>query len=143
MCRPKGGHRFFLLWSEIRCDISTLLAGAHFSKVPKSFRAWKTITKISNLKLTELFFSHISNNGQSFCSCKVSCLYTSLCLRHRQLKMASQARKVFGAFTKLGLKLGIFFAKVHTFFKFRFWVECTVVRRLARQFVTSLGRVLK
>ena len=111
MCRPKGGHRFFLLWSEIRCDISTLLAGAHFSKVPKSFRAWKTITKISNFKFTELFFSHISNNGQSFPSRKVSCLYTSLFLRYKQSKMASQAQKVFGAFAKRapGLKLGIYF----------------------------------
>ena len=33
--------------------------GARFSKVPKSFRTPKAITKISNLKFTELFFSHI------------------------------------------------------------------------------------
>ena len=36
-------------------------AGARFSKVPKSFRARKATRKISNLKFTELFFSHIFN----------------------------------------------------------------------------------
>ena len=35
--------------------------GARFSGVPKSYRARKAITKISNLKSTELFFSHIFN----------------------------------------------------------------------------------
>ena len=35
--------------------------GARFWKVPKSFRARKATTKISNLKFTELFFSRIFN----------------------------------------------------------------------------------
>ena len=35
--------------------------GAHFSKVRKSFRARKAITKILNLMFTELFFSHNFN----------------------------------------------------------------------------------
>ena len=35
--------------------------GTLFSKVPKSFRGRKAITQISNLKFTELFFSHIFN----------------------------------------------------------------------------------
>ena len=36
-------------------------SGAHFLKVPKSFRARKAITKILNLMFTELLFSHNLN----------------------------------------------------------------------------------
>ena len=45
----------------VRLITLALRAGAYFSKVPKSFRTRKATSKISNLKFTELFFSHISN----------------------------------------------------------------------------------
>ena len=74
--------------------------GARFSKVPKSFRTRKAITKISNLKFTELFFAHIFNMNKVVLHAKFYA-YTLLCFHgYRQLKMASQARKIFGAFEK-------------------------------------------
>ena len=41
------------------------IPGARFLKVPKSFQTRKAITKISNLKFTELFFSKILNMNKS------------------------------------------------------------------------------
>ena len=52
--------------------------GARFSKVPKSFRARKATTKISNLKFTELFFSHIFNMNKFSLHAKFHA-YTLLC----------------------------------------------------------------
>ena len=54
--------------------------GAHFSKVPKSFRTRKAITKISNLKFTELFFSHIFNMNKVVLHAKFYA-YTLLCFQ--------------------------------------------------------------
>ena len=41
-----------------------LAPGARFSKVPKSFRTRKAITKILSLMFTELFFSHNFNTNK-------------------------------------------------------------------------------
>ena len=54
--------------------------GARFSKVPKSFRSRKAITKISNLKFTELFFSHIFNMNKVVLHAKFNA-YTLLCFQ--------------------------------------------------------------
>ena len=55
-----------------------LRPGARFSKIPKSFRARKATTKISNLKFTELFFSHIFNMNKFSLHAKFHA-YTLLC----------------------------------------------------------------
>ena len=54
--------------------------GARFSKVPKSFRTQKAVTKISNLKFTELFFSHIFNMNKVVLHAKFYA-YTLLCFQ--------------------------------------------------------------
>ena len=54
-----GGNFCVSKWVELTGIL--LCSGARFSKVPKSFRARKATTEISNLKFTELFFSHIFN----------------------------------------------------------------------------------
>ena len=62
-----------------KCEMfDTRSAGARFSKVPKSFRARKATTKISNLKFTELFFSHIFNMNKFSLHAKFHA-YTLLC----------------------------------------------------------------
>ena len=55
--------------------------GARFSKVPKSFRARKATTKISNLKFTELFFSHVFNMNKFSLHAKFH-TYTLLCFEN-------------------------------------------------------------
>ena len=61
------------------CSSNKSRAGARFSKVPKSFRARKATTKISNLKFTELFFSHIFSMNKFSLHAKFHS-YTLLCL---------------------------------------------------------------
>ena len=56
--------------------------GARFSNVPKSFRTRKAITKISNLKFTELFFSHIFNMNKVVLHAKFYA-YTLLCFQDK------------------------------------------------------------
>ena len=58
----------------LACDTRHCLwAGAHFLKVPKCFRTWKSDSKISNLLIssTELFYSDILNMN-----CNSSSLHT-------------------------------------------------------------------
>ena len=51
---------------------------ARFSQVPKSFRARKATTKVSNLNFTGLFFSHIFNMNKFSLHAKFHA-YTLLC----------------------------------------------------------------
>ena len=69
--------------------------GAHFLQVPKSIWTRKAITKISNLKFTGLFFSHIFNMNKVSLHAKFHAYTLLVFLRYRQFKMAFQARKVF------------------------------------------------
>ena len=64
------------------CLHGTILGpGARFSKVPKSFRAQKATTKISNLKFTELYFSHVFNMNKFSLHAKFHA-YTLLCFEN-------------------------------------------------------------
>ena len=82
------------------CKIPIISPGARFSKVPKSFWARKATTEISNLKFTELFFSHIFNMNKFSLHAKFHAYTLLRFLKFGQLKMALQVRNVFGAFEK-------------------------------------------
>ena len=67
-------------WLMMRKLLLQLAPGVRFPKVPKSFRTRKAITKISNLKFTDLFFSHIFNMNKVVLHAKFYA-YTLLCFQ--------------------------------------------------------------
>ena len=69
-------------------------AGARFSKVPKSH------SKIENLMITELFYSHILIQTEVPFIQEASGVYVCSFLDTDELKMALWAIKDFGAFEK-------------------------------------------
>ena len=81
----------------VKCHVKAL-ARARFSKVPKSFRIRKTVAKLSNLLITELFYLKILNmnrvqlHTRSFRRAHLSDLTIDY------LKMALKARRVSRGF---------------------------------------------
>ena len=71
-----------------------------FLKGPEKFLHPESRSKISNLLITELFYSHALNINRGSLHIRSFRLYTSLFLDTDKLKMAFRARKVSGAFEK-------------------------------------------
>ena len=75
--------------------------GARFSKAPKLFGPVKPYCKISNLTITELFYSQIPNMTRgSLYTRGFRHIFTSLSLDTDELNITLRARKVSGGFEK-------------------------------------------
>ena len=84
-------------------SIEQLWPGARLSKAPETFSGPKSQSKISNLTISELFYSHIFNMKRGSLHTRSSGVYTSPFLDTDERKMALRARKVSGAFEKRSL----------------------------------------
>ena len=77
-------------------------AGAHFSKVPKSFFTWEAIAKISNLMISGCFIDILLTWTEVLFKQEVSGAYTTLLLSADELKMALWMQNVSGIFQDKG-----------------------------------------